>query len=137
MNQDSNAPQTAPDRQLEKRQTLWLLLAMFFVAGWFGGIIPEKSSYFQLYQLIVSLGCTLFVVRWVALDAVQRRFQLNSAWIFAFVLFSFLPLPVYLFLTRGKAVWRPILLGCGLLIIYSLTLGIGQIIARALLHKIP
>lgn len=131
MNQEPLAPNAAPDRQLEKRQTLWLLLALFFVAGWFSAIIGEKSSYYPLYQLFFGLGSTLFIVRWVALDAIERRFPLTPAWIFFFVLISLLALPFYLIKTRGVGSWRPILFSLGLLFAYSIAAGIGESIATA------
>ena len=133
MNQESNAPQkTSPDYQLEKRQTLWLLLALSFVAGWFSAIINAKSSYFFLYQLIVSLGATILIVRWVVLDSVQFRFKLTQIWIFLFVFFSFLVVPFYLIKTRDKDAWRPILSEIGLFFIYAIALGVGKNIATAL-----
>lgn len=132
MNSQFNAPPTAPDRQLEKRQTLWILLAMFFVVGWFGAMIPDKSSYYPLYQLVFGLCNTIFVVRWVALDAAQRRFPLTKVWIFFFVFFSWLVVPFYLFQTRGKKSLRPILLGLALLLGYSICAGIGGGVAAVL-----
>ena len=132
MNQESNAPQTAPDFQLEKRQTLWILLALFFVAGWFGAIIGEKSSYYPLYQLFFGLGSTIFIVRWVALDSTERKFQLTPLWIIFFVLISLLALPCYLIKTRGAQSWRPILVAIGLLFGYAIAAGIGQTIATAI-----
>ena len=132
MNEQPNAPQMAPDHQLAKRQSLLILLALSFVAGWFSAIIPPKSNYFPLYQIFVSVCATVFIVRWVALDAVERRFRLTSIWIFLFVFFSFLPVPFYLIFTRGKAAWRPIAALLGLVFGYSFALGIGQLIARSL-----
>ena len=132
MNQEPHAPQTAPDRQLEKRQTLWILLAMFFVAGWFGAMIPKNSNYYPLYQLGFGLCNTIFIVRWVALDAAQRRFKIETVWIFFFVFFSFLVVPFYLLKTRGKSSLRPILLGVGLLLAYSISAGIGATAATLL-----
>ena len=132
MNQESNAPQTAPNRELEKRQTLWILLALYFVAGWFGAIIGQQSSYFPLYQLIFGLASTIFIVRWVALDAAQQRFQLTTGWIFFFVLVSLLAVPFYLFKTRGKSSWRPILRALGLLVIFGIAAALGEGVARAL-----
>lgn len=132
MNQEFQAPQTAPDRQLEKRQTLIILLAIFFAAGWFRAIFGEESSYYPLYQLVVGLGSTVFIVRWVALDAIEQRFQLTSLWIIFFVLFSLLTVPFYLFKTRGLQSWRPILLSLGLLFVYGIAAGIGETIATSI-----
>ena len=126
------SPPAAPDRQLEKRQTLWLLLALFFVAGWFSAIIGEKSSYYPLYQLFFGVGSTVFIVRWVALDALERRFQLTSLWIIFFVFISILALPCYLIKSRGAQSWRPILFSVGLLFAYSIAAGVGEGIASAL-----
>ena len=130
MNQEFNAPQPAPDRQLEKRQTLWILLALFFVAGWFRAIIGEQSDYYSLYQLVVGLGGTAFIVRWVMLDALERRFQLTPLWIIFFILISLVAVPCYLFKTRGLQSWRPILVALALLLAYSITAGIAEIIAK-------
>ncbi len=63
MNQESNAPQTSPQYQLEKRQALVILLAIFFAAGWFRAIVGEESNYYPLYRLAVGLGSTIFIVR--------------------------------------------------------------------------
>lgn len=131
MNQQPNAPQTAPDRELEKRQTLWILLGLFFVAGWFSAIIGEKSEYYPLFQMIVGLGGTAFIVRWVMLDALERRFQLTPLWIIFFILISLLAVPCYFIKTRGVKSWRPILLALGLLLLYSITAGIAELIAKA------
>lgn len=126
------APKAAPDYQLEKRQTLWLLLALFFVAGWFRAIFGEESNYYPLYQLAFGLSSTIFIVRWVALDALERRFQLTTLWLVFFVVISLLALPFYLFKTRGLQSWRPILISVGLLLAYSIALGIGESIATAI-----
>ena len=128
----SELPNSAPDRQLEKRQTLIILLALFFAAGWFRALIGEESNYYPLYQLAVGLSSTIFIVRWVALDAIERRFQLTSLWIIFFVLFSLLAVPFYLLKTRGLQSWRPILLSFGLLFIYGIAASIGEGIASAL-----
>ena len=132
MNEQPNAPQLAPDHQLAKRQSLLILLALSFVAGWFSAIIPQKSNYFPLYQIFVSVCATVFIVRWVALDAIERRFKIAPVWIFLFVFLSFLPVPFYLILTRGKTVWPSLLAFVGLVFGYSFALGIGQSLARAL-----
>lgn len=132
MNQESNAPQTSPTHQLEKRQTLIILLVLFFVAGWFRAIISEESSYYPLYQLSFGLASTVFIVRWVALDAIERRFKLTPIWIFFFVLVSLLAVLFYLLKTRGVQSWRPILLSLGLLFVYAIAAGIGESIATAL-----
>ena len=128
----SEIPSAAPNYRLEKRQTLWLLLALSFVAGWFSAIIDAKSSYFFLYRTCVSLGATIFIVRWVALDALAFKFRITQLWIFLFVFFSFLVVPFYLIKTRGKAAWRPILGEIGLVFVYSIAMGIGKTIATAL-----
>ena len=127
----SETPQSAPDYQLEKRQTLILLLALFFVAGWFRAIVGEESSYYPLYQLSFGLASTIFIVRWVALDALERRFQLTPLWIIFFVIISLLALPFYLFKTRGVQSWRPILYAVGLLFGFAIAAGIGETIATA------
>ena len=128
----SELPDAAPDRQLEKRQALWILLAMFFVAGWFGAMIGAESSYYPLYQLGFGLCSTVFIVRWIALDAGQRRFNLTTGWIFFFVLFSLLAVPFYLFKTRGKNSLRPILVACALLFSYMISAGVGGGVATLL-----
>ena len=128
----NEAPRAAPDYKLEKRQMLWLLLALFFVAGWFSAIIGEKSSFYPLYQLFFGVGSTIFIVRWVALDALERRYQLTSLWIIFFVLISLLALPCYLIKTRGAQSWRPILVSIGLLFAYSIATVAGEAIASAL-----
>ena len=122
----------APDRRLEKRETLWILLALFFVAGWFGVIVGQESSYYPLYQLIFGIGSTVFIVRWVALDAAEQSFKLTTAWIFFFVIFSLLAVPAYLLRTRGKDSWRPILASLGWLFAFSIAMTFGGLIAGAL-----
>ncbi len=95
-------------------------------------MIPDKSSYYPLYQLGFGLCNTIFVVRWVTLDAAQHRFKLTQGWFFFFVLFSLLAVPFYLFKTRGKKSLRPLLLAFGLLVCYSITAGIGGGVATLL-----
>ncbi len=128
----SEVPEASPAYPLEKRQSLWLLLALFFVAGWFSVIIDAKSSYYPIYQLFFGLGSTIFIVRWVALDALERRYQLTSLWIIFFVLISLLALPCYLIKTRGAESWRPILVSIGLLFAYSMSAALGGTIAKAI-----
>ena len=132
-NDSPPAPDRSLDRSLEKRQTLWILLALFFVAGWFRAFVSEDSNYFPLYQLCFGLGSTIFIVRWVALDAAEFAFKLTVGWIFLFVLFAPLAVPIYLFKTRGKDAWRPILVALGLLLLYGITMGAGESVARAVL----
>ncbi len=105
---------------------------MFFVAGWFGAMIPEKSSYYPLYQLGFGLCNWVFILRWVALDAAQRRFKLTRGWSLFFVLFSLLAVPFYLFKTRGKKSLRPLLVAFGLLVCFSISAGIGGGMATVL-----
>ncbi len=132
MNQESNAPQTPPQYQLEKRQALIILLAIFFAAGWFRAIIGEESNYYPLYQLAVGLGSTIFIVRWVALDAIERRVQLTPLWLIFFVLLSLLAVPFYLLKTRGVQSWRPILHSFGLLFVFGIAASAGEAIANVL-----
>ena len=105
---------------------------MFFVAGWFGAMIPEKSDYYSLYQLIAGLGGTAFIVRWAMLDALERRFQLTPLWIIFFILISLLAVPFYLFKTRGKNSLRLVLVASALLISYSISAGVGATVATVL-----
>lgn len=128
----SEIPNSSPEYQLEKRQTLIILFVLFFVAGWFRAIVGEESDYYPLYQLVFGLGSTIFIVRWVALDALERRFQLTTLWMIFFVLISLLALPFYLFKTRGVQSWRPILYSLGLLFVYAIAAGIGETIATSI-----
>lgn len=129
MQNSSSAPPR--DFALEKKQTLWLLLALFFVVGWFNVVVGEKSSFFPLYQFICGLASTILIVRWVVLDAVQREFKLSQWWFLGFVIFSLLAMPLYLWKTRGVAAWRPVLLCVVVLFAWGLAMALGQTAAEA------
>ncbi len=130
MQNESDVP--LRDNRIAKRQSLWLLLALFFVVGWFDAIIGEGSSYFPLFRIFSSILTTIFTLRWVALDAAERQFKLTATWGLLFVFFSIFGIPVYLVKTRGKASLRPLALGLGLMLIYSIAVALGQGIATGL-----
>ena len=132
MNQEPHAPQTAPDRELEKRQTLWILLALAFVEGWFSWIIGEKSSWMQPYTLLVNLVNIIFIVRWFVLDAAQRHFKLTQMWIFFFVLMALFAAPWYFFKTRGAQFWRPSGLAALFLLAIMVSATMGAVAAQLL-----
>ncbi len=128
-------PQPAPEPgpAVVKRQTLWLLLALFFVEGWFGFIVGEKSDYYPTFQLFCTLANTIFIVRWLVTDAAQRRFRLSKTWIFCFVLFTPIAIIFYFIKSRGAGAWRPIALAFVALLVFGIALQTGKSAAGWLL----
>ena len=133
MNSDYNAPpRPTPDSSVIKTQTLWILLALAFVEGWFRWIIGEESSWLPLYTLLTNLVNVTFIVRWFVTDAAQHDFKLSRWWIMSFVLFALFAAPVYFFRTRGRAFWRPTGLALLFLLAIGVCAGLGAAIAQAL-----
>ena len=132
MNPEPIAPKPAPDYQLEKRQTLWLLLALFFVAGWFSAIITEKSSLFLSLPINRQPGHPQFssCAGWCSTPCNSASKSRRSGY-FSSCFFSFLIVPFYLIRTRGKNAWRLILAEIALLFVYSIAMGVGRAIATA------
>ena len=130
---NSELRNSAPDDGgLSKSQTLWLLLALFFVEGWFTFVIGEKSSYFPLYQLVCALANTVLLVRWFVLDAAQHNFRLTTTWIWCFVLIFIFTALFYFYKTRGARMWRPLLGAVGTFFAGVFSMGLGHSIAQLL-----
>ena len=119
-----------PDNRVTKSQSLWLLLALSFVEGWFHWIIGETSTWIQPFTLLTGVINLVFMVRWFILDAAERPFKLSKNWILFFVLFALLAAPVYFFKTRGWAFWRPTGLAALFLILMGTCAALGAGVAE-------
>ena len=122
----------------DKKITLGILLALFFVQGIIdyilgnGEVLAQLDAY-QMYSLIRIVVNTVFFVRWFWLDAQERNFTFSKVFLMMLVAFGPITAVYYLFKTRGRQAWRPLLkmllfflVAC---VVFSLGQGIGYVVS--------